>query len=85
MLAFEMTLDAAIEFYRRTEQLGAKTEEQCTHILLQMAKEGWIAGVEVTEETKDEYVSRMSKQKKVLHVKGKKNKHRKDDTGTLGN
>lgn len=91
MYAFEMTLEAAIEFYKRKMRLGAKTEEQCTHILLQLAKEGYPITMEETPETKAEYLKRLAKEKKILHIKGKANERKTKgqadggQAGTLGN
>lgn len=92
MFAFELTLDVAMEFYKRKAALNAITEEQCWHILMQMAQEGLIAKVEATTETKEQYIKRLSKSRNVLHIKGKKNARNKKkseadggEAGTLGN
>ena len=73
-----------MEFYRRRQELGAQTEEQCTHILLQMATEGYPIKLDVTEETKEEYVKRLAKTKRILSVKRKKDEHKKKGTNDSG-
>ncbi len=91
MTAFEMTVEVAEEYFRRKLALGAKTEEQCFHILLQMVQEGLIKSVEETPETKAEYIERMAQTNRILHLKEKQDESEtKSDTDggearTLGN
>ncbi len=58
---FEMTLDVAIEFYRRCEETNAQTRQARTNILLDMASEGKIASVMETQRTPDEIAADMAK------------------------
>lgn len=61
MFAFEMTVEVAQEFYRRATALGAITEEQKTHLLLQMVEEGLIKNVLQTDATKEQFKEALGK------------------------
>ncbi len=51
---FIMSPDIAIEYYLRVQQLGLRTEEECTKLLLQMAKEGKMDAVYTTARSKSQ-------------------------------
>lgn len=71
MLSFEMTLEVAVEFYRRKAALGAVTEEECTAVLLEMSREGLIKRITATNRTKEQYVSDLQKHYDVLDMREK--------------
>lgn len=66
MLAFEMTLEVALEFYRRKQALGAVTEEECAAVLLEMAREGLIQRIMETKRTREQYIQDLQKHYDVL-------------------
>lgn len=68
MFAFEMNEELLEEFYRRAKALGAQTEEQKTHILLQMVQEGLIKNALSTNATKEEFVKAVSKHFNVTNI-----------------
>lgn len=87
MFIFEMTVETTCEFYRRVTQLNAVTEEQRTHILFEMVREGLITGGE-TSLTKDEFVDVVSQQYNVLDLRENENedseKASETDGGEIG-
>ena len=74
MLAFEMSIDAAIEFYRRVELINAKTEVARTAILVAMAEEGLIKRAWETQRTKEQFIADLRKHSSVLEVGGEQQK-----------
>lgn len=84
MTAFEMTAEAAVEYYRRRAELGALTEEQCVQILLQMAAEGLINSIETSDETTAEYVDRISKEQTILDLRENKDAKTTETEGDSG-
>lgn len=69
MLAFEMTIEVAEEFWRRVIKEGANTEPERTAILVKMAKEGLMNRVSYTERSKSVYVKDLSKEFRVVEIK----------------
>lgn len=90
MFAFEMTQEMLEEFYKRASALGALTEEQKTHILLQMVKEGVIKNALSTNATKEQFIESVGKYFNVTHI-GEKDEHTTESetdsgqAGTIGN
>lgn len=90
MYAFEMTVDILEEFYRRAKELGAITEEQKTHILLQMVEEGLIKSALKTNATKEAFIEAVGEYFNVHYIGDKDESAKKSDadggqTGTIGN
>lgn len=91
MFAFHMTTEVALEFYRRARELGAITEEQRTHILLQMCQEGLIKTVFEGDMSHDEFVEVLGKHFKVTDIREKDNDGKtkgeadSGEAGTVGN
>lgn len=69
MLAFSMTPETAMEFYRRAAEQGAKTEAERVMILCQMAEEGLMTRVVHTDRTKDQYVADLAKNFDILDLR----------------
>lgn len=64
-----MTADTAMEFFRRCHERGAKTEQERVDILIELAREGQMTNVVVTNKTRDEYIEDKAKHFKILKVK----------------
>jgi hypothetical protein len=70
-VAWTMTADTAMEFFKRCEERGATTEPERVKILVELAQEGQMNSVVVTNKTRDEYIKEKAKHFRVLKV-GKK-------------
>lgn len=70
-LAWTMTADTAMEFFKRCHEKGANTELERMKILAELAKEGKMTSVVASDLTKDQYINQKAKHFKVLKV-GKK-------------
>lgn len=66
MLAFKMTPKVAEEFWKRVIEQKADTPLDREKILIQMANEGLMMSVSATSRTKEQYVTDLSKEFKVL-------------------
>lgn len=87
MFAFEMDQKTLEEFYRRAKHLNAITEEQKTHVLFEMVREGLIKNVLETNTTKEQFVEVLSRYFNVLDAQGEKYEpetESKDDSGQAG-
>jgi hypothetical protein len=73
---FEMTADTACEFYELCEKKGVKTEEEKAKVLAELASKGKMTRVYQTKRTKEKFVSDLSKELRVLHIKDKNNKEK---------
>lgn len=72
MMAFMLYGAALEEFFKRCDAREAVTEKERTEILIEMAKEGWIASVTQTNRTKEQYVEDLKKNYgKILECKPK--------------
>lgn len=70
-VAWTMTSDTAMEFFKRCHERGANTEPERVKILVELAREGQMTSVVATKKTKEEYIRDKAKHFKVLKV-GKK-------------
>lgn len=70
-LAWTMTVDTAMEFFKRCHERGAKTEQERADILLELAEEGQMKSVVATNKTKEEFIQDKAKHFKVLGIKKK--------------
>lgn len=68
MLAFHLTAEQAELFSKVCEMRDAKTEQERTEVLIQMARHGDITNVVETKKTKDEYVNHLAKNFKVFKL-----------------
>ena len=78
MLSFQMTGEAAMEFFRRVSLLDKEEdcEEARTKILIKMAQEGLIDSVLETGRSKEQYVADLKRNFSVLDVSEKINEDR---------
>lgn len=70
-VAWTMTPDTAMEFFRRCSERGAKTEPERIKILIELAEEGRMSNVVVTSKTRDEYIKDKAKHFNILKVEKK--------------
>lgn len=70
MFVFELSAESAEEFYRRAKELNAVTEEQRTHILLDMVRDGLIVAAFQTDATHAEIVEVLQQHYEIIRVKG---------------
>lgn len=70
-VAWTMTADTVMEFFKRCHERGAVTEPERVKILVELAKEGQMTSVVATKKTKEEYIQDKAKHFKILKV-GKK-------------
>ncbi len=68
MLAFRLTPEQAEVFFEVCGLMNAKTEEERTAVLVQMARMGDVASVVETKKTKEEYIQHLAKHFKVLNI-----------------
>ncbi len=78
-IAWTMTADTAMEFFKRCHERSAKTEQERANILLELAQEGQMTSVVATNKTKEEYIQDKAKQVRILKVGVKKTKGRKTE------
>ena len=71
MFGFEMSVETAQEFYRRARELGAITDEQRIHLLLEMVKEGSITRVFTGDMTEDQFAETLGEHFKVMDLREK--------------
>jgi len=67
-IAWEMTVDTALEFYKRCVERNAETEEERMEILAELAKEGKMTSVTSSKNTKEEYIREKAKHFKILKI-----------------
>lgn len=71
-VAWTMTADTAMEFFKRCHERGANTEPERVKILIELAREGQMKSVVATKKTKEEYIKDKARHFKVLRA-GKNN------------
>lgn len=71
-IAWTMTADVAMEFFKRCHERKAESEKERMVILAELAKEGQMTGVTVSKKSKDEYIAEKAKHFKVLKVEKKR-------------
>ena len=71
-VAWTMTADTAMEFFRRCQERNANTEEERVKILIELAKEGQMTNATATNKTKKEYIEDKARHFNVMEA-------RKDD------
>lgn len=62
LTVFNLTADAAIEFYQRCILENLNTEQERIDLLLEMAHEGKIVAISQTGRTKEQYIKDMTKE-----------------------
>lgn len=67
-IAWTMTSETAMEFFKRCQARGADTEQERIKILMELAQEGQMTSVVATGKTKDEYIKDKAKHFKILKV-----------------
>jgi len=65
-IAWTMTVDTAMEFFKRCDERGANTEQERIAILVELAQEGQMQNVVATNKSRDEYIQEKAKHFKVL-------------------
>ncbi len=73
MLAFSLRAEQAELFFTLCGLLDAKTENERTQVLVQMAKLGCVQNIVATKKSKEEYIDHLAKNFKVLRLENKKN------------
>lgn len=68
-IAWTMTADTAMEFFKRCMQTGAKTEKEKVEILIDLAREGQMTNVVVTGKSREDYIKEKAKHFKILRIK----------------
>lgn len=67
-IAWTMTSDTAMEFFKRCMERKAETEPERAVILEELAKEGRMTNVSMSNKTKEEYIQDKAKHYKILKV-----------------
>lgn len=67
--AFRMDVDTALEFFERTKERGAETEEERIKILLELANEGKMKNIIMTSRTKEQIIEDYEKHYNILTPK----------------
>lgn len=70
-VAWTVTAEIAMEFFKRCHKRGAKTEQERVKILVELAEEGKMNSVVVTSKSKDEYIKDKARHFKILKVEEK--------------
>lgn len=68
-VAWTMTADTAMEFFKRCHERGANTEPERVKILIELAQEGQMKSVVASKKTKDEFLKDKSRRFRVLKIK----------------
>lgn len=68
-IAWMMTADTAMEFFKRCMETGAETEQEKVEILTDLAREGRMTSVTVTGKSREEYIQDKAKHFKILRIK----------------
>ncbi len=68
-IAWTMSVETAMEFYRRCMEQNAETEEQEVRILMDLAGEGRMTSVVATNKTQEEYIQDKAKHFDILQIK----------------
>jgi|GEM_PF-4538690 len=71
-LVWQMSVDTALEFYKRCIAQNAETEGEKTAILAQLAREGKMDSVVATSKTKEGFIKDKAKHFKILKIGRKK-------------
>ncbi len=67
-LAWEMSVDTALEFYKRCIAQHTETEHEKIVILAQLAKEGKMTSITKTRKSKDDFIADKAKHFKILKI-----------------
>jgi len=67
-IAWEMTVEVAMEFYKRCIEQKAETESEKVKVLRQLMEEGKMTRVTTTKKSKEEYIRDKAKHFKILRV-----------------
>lgn len=67
-VAWTMTADTAMEFFKRCHEQGANTQEERVQILIKLAQEGQMKSVVATSKTKEEYIADKARHFRILKV-----------------
>lgn len=70
-VAWTMTADTAMEFFKRCHERGATTEKERVKILIELTKEGKMNSVVASKKTKEEYIKDKARHFQVLKVEKK--------------
>ena len=70
-VAWTMTADTAMEFYKRCMDRNANTEEEKVKILVELAEEGKMDHVVATDKTKEEYIAHKAKHYNIIEARKK--------------
>lgn len=70
-VAWTMTADVAMEFFKRCHERGANTEPERVKILAELAKEGQMTNVVATNKTREEYIADKAEHFNILDVRKK--------------
>lgn len=70
-IAWTMSVDTALEFYKRCRERNATTEKEKVEILTELAQEGRMTSVTATDKTRDEYIADKAKHFKILKIEKK--------------
>lgn len=68
-IAWTMTPDTALEFYRRCIERGIKTEKEKVAILKELAREGLMTSVVATNKTQAEFIKDKAKHFNIVKIK----------------
>lgn len=68
-IAWTMSVDTALEFYKRCIERKAETEQEKVAILTELAQEGRMKSVVATNKTQEEFINDKSRHFKILHIK----------------
>ena len=67
-IAWEMTPEIAMEFFKRCSEQGADTEQERAAILKRFADEGKLIRVTATKRSKEKFIKDRAKHFKILHI-----------------
>jgi len=67
-IAWTMSVDTAMEFWKRCIERKADTEKERIKILAELAEEGRMQNVVATNKTKEEYIQDKAKHFKLLRI-----------------
>lgn len=67
-VAWTMTADVAMEFFKRCHERGAVTEKDRVKILVELAQEGQMKSVVASKKTKEEFLKDKARHFRILKV-----------------
>lgn len=71
-IAWTMTADTAMEFFKRCHERGTVTEPERVKILIELAQEGKMTNVVATGKTREEYLEEKAKHFNIWKVEKKR-------------